>query len=281
MENHSAEQSETRSEEKFCDAQRSPNVQASSGTDRQEIEWQYDAPGGLEKVEAWLGECDPRGSGLVLLGGSLKELADTYYDTEDQQLYHAGYALRVRKVGESYEATMKALTPADGVAGNLHRRREISESLESDSVGALLEAPGPVGAHLKTLVGSRKLRILFEVHTRRRAFDLLDGEVADPGEVQTGGPAVRIGEIALDSSEIPLGGGDGLVRLARVEVEVGASAASSIPLKLENFVKAMEEALGLQPTAISKYEAGLSATGQSLPDGKTSREAKDKGSERE
>lgn len=246
----------------------------SLGMDHQEIEWQYDAPGGLEKVEEWLGGHDPRNFGLVLFRRSLKELADTYYDTEDRRLYHAGYALRVRRVGESYEATMKARTPAES---NLHRRREISEPLEGDGVGALLGASGPVGLRLKALAGPRELRILFEIRTHRRTFDLFERGVAEPGEARTGSSAVRIGEIALDSSEITPGGGDGPARLVRVEVEVEPSAAGSASLKkLESFAKAMEETLGLQPTAISKYEAGLSATGQSL----TNRETGDKGSER-
>lgn len=226
--------------------------------DHQEIEWQYDAPGGLKKVEEWLD--GPQAYGLTVLKRSSKELVDTYYDTEDWRLYRAGYALRVRRDSSSKgsEATMKTLVPAEG---NLHRRREISEPLKSGEHGMLLTAPGPVGARLRALAGVREIRPIFRVRTRRQTFDLLlDEQIAVPEKPKTGRSTVRIGEVALDSSEIPLGDGDESLRLTRVEVEADASAMTSYSA-LEGFVKTMERTLRLRPTAVSKYEAGLWATG--------------------
>ncbi len=106
------------------------------GTDHQEIEWQYEAPGGFERVEEWLTGRGPGEFGLGVIRGPFEELIDTYYDTEDWRLYRACYALRVRREasGEGSEATMKSLVPA---TDNLHRRREISEPLEGDKVEAL------------------------------------------------------------------------------------------------------------------------------------------------
>lgn len=229
------------------------------GADHQEIEWQYDAPDGLEKVEEWLGGRVPKELGIAVVRGPSKELTDTYYDTGDWQLYRAGYALRTRRdaFARSFEATMKSpITAAD----NLHERREISEPLESDEVDALQKAPGPVGVRLRALADPREVRPIFEIRTRRRTFDLLlDAPPADPKKAQTGGSAgaFRVGEVALDDSEVPFGGG--WTRLTRVEVE--ADAATHTP-RLKGFVKAMEAALGLRPTAISKYETGLFVTGQ-------------------
>ena len=214
-------------------------------------------------VEEWLGGRDPGGFGLVVLRGSREELEDAYYDTEDWWLYRAGYALRVRRgaSGKGTEATMKS--PISGAGGNLHRRREISEPLKSDEVEALLRAPGPVGVRLRALLGPRKVRRIFEVRTRRQTFDLLlDEQPADPEN--------RVGEVALDDSEIPLGGRS--ARLMRVEVEADASV-TSVSSKLEGFVKAMESAIGLRPATSSKYEVGLFVTGQG-PDGKAGPEAK-------
>ena len=228
--------------------------------ERQEIEWQYEAPHGLEKVEKWLGGRDPGAFGLAVFGSPFKEFTDTYYDTEDWRLYRAGYALRIRRgaLDSGSEATMKSLTPAEG---NLHRRREISELLESDNLVALLRASGSVGIRLRTLLGPRELRPIFEIYTRRQTFDLLLDE--QPAEVRVGdsAEAIRIGEVALDDSEIPLG--DGSARLTRVEVEVDASATTASSSKLEDFAEAMERNLGLRPTKISKFEAGLFVTGQS------------------
>jgi inorganic triphosphatase YgiF len=221
-----------------------------AGTDRREIEWQYEAPDGLERVEEWLLErngLEP--FGFSVLEGSSAELVDAYYDTVDWQLYRAGYALRVRQeVGGSYEATMKTLTPAGSVAGNLRGWREISEPLKSDEADVLLEATGLVGRRFKEFVCQRRLRSLFVVRTCRRTFGLVSA-------------GVRVGEVALDRSEIALDG-DEPTRLVRVEIEADPSA-TTIPQELEGFVEAMQEALGLQSTAISKYEAGLSAIGQS------------------
>jgi inorganic triphosphatase YgiF len=238
--------------------------------DRQEIEWQYEVSCGLEEVEEWLGGCDPGRFGFTVLGGSFKELEDTYYDTEDWRLYRSGWALRVRQeaMDKYTEATMKSLESAES---NLHRRREISEPLRSSEVDALHKVPGPVGIRLRTLLGPRGLCRIFGIRTRRQTFDmLLDEQEADNVQTTDHADTFRIGEVVLDSSEIL--GGNRSVSLSRVEVEVDASATTAVSM-LENFVEAMEKTLGLRPTAISKYEAGLSMTGQS-PKSKASFEVK-------
>lgn len=230
---------------------------AKGGGESQEIEWQYDVPGGLEKVEEWLSSRDPTRFRLKILGGSVKELIDTYYDAEDWRLFRAGYALRIRREeGSGSEATMKSLISA--AEDNLHRRLEVSEPFEAGEINDLLRAPGPVGERLRALLGPRKLRPIFEIRTRRQTFDLVLDKQSEK-ETQTCGSAARVGEVALDDSEIPLGGRS--VRLTRVEVELDTSATTA-PSKLEGFVKAMENALELRPAMVSKYEIGLAATGQ-------------------
>jgi inorganic triphosphatase YgiF len=230
------------------------------GTDRQEIEWQYTVPGGLERVEEWLrDESEP--FGLAVLEGSSTELEDTYYDTGDWWLYRAGYALRVRQDGVgAYEATMKSLVPADG---NLHRRREISEPLRSGEVKTLVAASGPVGARLKDLVDAREVRRIFEIRTRRHTFGLvLDMQAEDLRNVKPSDFAIRVGEVALDSSEILLKAGKDPVRLVRVEVEIDTFVTTAFS-ELEGFVNTMERDLQLRPATTSKYEVGLSAMGRS------------------
>lgn len=204
---------------------------------------------------------DPGVLGLAVLGGLLKEFTDTYCDTEDWRIYRASYALRIRQDTSSSEATMKStISAADG---NLRRRREISEPLKNNQIDALPMTSGLVGIRLRELIGSHKLCRIFEVRTRRQTFDLLlDEQLVESERAQTSDAAVRVGEVALYNSEIPLS--DGLVRLSRVEVEVDISAAN-VFWKLESFVKAMEVALGFRATNISEYEAGLYGTGQKLP----------------
>lgn len=250
---------------------------AATGTDHQEVEWQFDADD-LESVEVWLGEASAV-SGVVLGTVSSDDLVDGYYDTGDWRLYRAGYALRVRETKDGAEATMKTLTPAEG---NLRRRREISEPLKDAEIGTLRRSRGPVGEKLRLLLGDREAEKIFQVRTSRKTFPLnfavgasdevtsgsSNGEIVQDaaGNLREasgpgGGGNARVGEVVLDSSEIPLGEADESVGLTRVEVEVDAGSASD--RRLRGFVKEMEVSLGLRQARISKYEAGIFATGLS------------------
>lgn len=255
-----------------------------AGMDVQEVEWQFDA-GDLEVVEEWLEEYDS-GSGFSVVPGSTRELTDTYLDTEDWRLYRAGYALRVRRKGsnKTSEITMKSLAPVEEGDGGKVRRREISERAKNGDGGFpdLSEARGPVGERLRALAGSHEMRRLFEIRTRRRTFNLrLEGQddsvesrtdgAGSPGEivqdasgnVRPGGVGFRVAEISLDATEIRLDDGEEPARLSRVEVEV---QEEEDPDEVSQFVEEMRRSLELEPTAASKYEAGLLAAGLS-PDG--------------
>ncbi|HEV2744294.1 MAG TPA: CHAD domain-containing protein, partial [Rubrobacter sp.] len=253
------------------------------GTDSQEVEWHFDVDY-LGRVEGWLGEGLP-GSGLVVGPGSAEDLVDGYYDTEDWRLYRAGYALRIRQKGGGAEATMKSLAPSEG---GLRRRREISEPLKDAKIGTLRTARGPVAERLRLLVGLREVVQIFEVRNNRKTFALnladeeggvaagaADGAAAgvivedasgNLREASGGaGKGTRIGEVVLDSTEIPLGEDEtDVARLTRVEVEVAAGQASDP--RVRGFVSQMHGSLGLRQARISKYEAGLFATGLS-PEG--------------
>ena len=220
-----------------------------SATDHQEIEWQFDA-GDLESVEGWLGRYDSGSSGLRVATESTVEITDTYYDTDDWRYYRAGYALRVRsKTDGEVEATMKSLTPAEG---SLRRRREISEPLEDDKPATLKKAAGPVGGRSRALVGRREMRSLFTLETHRQRFALLLEGSTDGNQED-----MRIGEISLDTSEIPLG--EEAIRLTRVEIEATLGKAPNPDL--HGFVDEMQYALELTPASSSKYETGLYASG--------------------
>ncbi len=252
--------------------------QKAVGTDHQEVEWQFDADD-LGRVEGWLVDA-PVGSGVLVGPGSDDELVDGYYDTGDWHLHRAGYALRIRKTKDGAEATMKALSPGEG---NLRRRREISEPLKDGEIGTLRKSKGPVGERMRLLVGDREAERIFEVRTSRKTHPLSfdDGAGGEPdgatggsssgGVVQdaTGdvrepsgaGGSTRLGEVVLDSSEIPLGEAEESVGLTRVEVEVEAGAASD--RRVRGFVREMEGSLELRQARISKYEAGIFAMGLS------------------
>ncbi|MCA1688215.1 MAG: CHAD domain-containing protein [Actinobacteria bacterium] len=228
--------------------------------DHQEIEWQLEAAD-LEAVESWLEE-HPSASGLAVVPETTKELADTYYDTEDWRLYRAGYVLRVRQDGACAEATMKSLAPAEDA---LRRRREISEPIEG-GITTPKGIPGPVGERVRRLAGTGDLRPLFEIHTRRRIFSLhpeasSGGTVEDAsGDIRPREKGAAVGEIALDDSEIS-NDGEARTHLSRIEIEVGSDA--EIHDGVGDFVDALRDALGLRPTEASKFRTGLSAAGLS------------------
>ena len=231
--------------------------------DHEEIEWQLDADE-LVLVEKWLEE-HPSAAEVAVVSGGARELKDVYFDTEDWRLYRAGYAMRVRKDGESAEATMKALVPSEG---GLRQRREISQPIEG--IETLKGISGPVGERARRLAGTADLRPLFEVHTRRRTYALFT-ETPSSGEIveDTSGnirpqnseqDAIVVAEVALDESEIFANGGAS-THLSRVEVEVGSDAQSHDGVR--DFVEVLKEALNLRPTRTSKFRTGLSVAGLS------------------
>lgn len=223
------------------------------------MEWQFEAAD-LESVGAWLRQ-HSSGIGLAVEPEPEEKITDTYYDAGDWRFYRAGYALRVRRVGRGAEATMKSLSPGDG---NFRRRREITEPLGDDKPAKLGKAPGPVGERARSLLGGRDPRPMFEVRTRRRKFALLLDDPAGGTENGASRDAVRIGEVVLDSTEIPLDGGRESAQLSRVEVEAGAGTAPTP--ELWGFVDEMQHALDLKPASLSKFETGLYAAGLT-PDG--------------
>jgi triphosphatase len=207
--------------------------------DQQEVEWQFDALD-VRPVGRWLengvGDNNP-----AIVAGETREISDTYLDTEEWRIYQAGYSLRIRRVKgkNTAEATMKLLA-SEGEAPGLRSRREISEPLDSPDLEAFDDDPGPVGKRISALVGPKKLRTLFEIHTRRNTYGLIfEGS--------------EVGEVALDETTIPLENDAEPAHVRRVEIEVEPESL----LRLEPFVERMREACRLSPATASKYEAGL------------------------
>ena len=142
--------------------------------DSRESEWQFDAVD-LRPVIRWLeapaGWIDRVPVRVVPSGGASQ--VDRYLDTDDQHLHRAGYALRLRRAGRrtGAEATLERLDAATNDPG-VRPRREISERLDQPDPSGVIDSAGPVGMRVRALVGSRPLRLLFEVRTRRRRYVL-------------------------------------------------------------------------------------------------------------
>ncbi|HEX3946598.1 MAG TPA: CHAD domain-containing protein [Acidimicrobiales bacterium] len=214
-----------------------------------EVEWQFDALD-LRPVERWLAALPLLAPGdlvapLTAQAKPPRRLTDRYLDTEDWRIGRAGLVLRTRRRGRRDEATLKDLRPAG--AGGLRERLEVSEDLPAGGLGGLGD-DGPVGWRLAATAGSRPLRQVLEVRTRRRPFSLRVG-----GE--------EVAEVALDDTVVDVGAGQPPLRLRRVEVEAVPRWVEA----LEPLVRDLQLSSGLQPATLSKFEAGLLALGTEIP----------------
>ena len=217
-----------------------------------EVEWQFDALD-LRPVERWLAtlptlavEAETEGGGTVTaLAQTPRRLVDSYLDTDDWRVARAGFVARTRHRGRQVEVTMKDMHPAQG--DGLRQRLEVTEILPPGGVGEL-GPTGPVGRRLCAIAGTRPLREVLQVRTRRRPFALRVG-------------GVDVAEMALDETVIVVGGGQRPMQLRRVEVEVQPEWIEA----LEPIVHQLRTSCGLQPAHLSKFEAGLLAAGVEIP----------------
>ena len=219
---------------------------ASARSDR-EVEWQFDALD-VRPVERWLRPPAAPGNlseGADVRPGQTRTLVDLYVDSDDWRFHRAGYSLRLRRQGRAVEATLKSIAPA---TGGLRDRLEVSETVGSFDLEALRSAGGEVGGLVRSMAGSRPLRPVLHVRTRRRTYG-----------VDVRGAAAA--ELALDQTSMTPGDGQEPVRLRRVEVELKGGAAA----ELQPFVRAMSRECGLRPAELSKFEAGLMALGLGPP----------------
>lgn len=210
-----------------------------------EVEWQFDALD-LRPVERFIVGITTRRAafpGLELTAGTPKRLVDSYLDTADWRVGRAGRVFRVRRQARSTTATLKDLVES---SDGLRNRLELEEPLASASLP--VAGDGPVSSRVRALVGRNALRGVLEVRTRRRPYALtLSGETA--------------GELVLDETAITAPGLRRPLHLRRVELELKDGAHP----ELGAFVTALREECGLQPAALSKFEAGLLAAGLEIP----------------
>jgi triphosphatase len=201
-----------------------------------EIEWQF-VPRDAAAFARWLARARFDDAWSVVPAAT-QVLADAYFDSDDRRIARAGFAFRVRRVGSSVEATLKALRRAeDGVA----RRREITSRLTGATIAAVRASRGAVGTRLRRTVGSAPLRRLFALRTRRRTFTLrLHGRV--------------VAELALDRTAVIVRGRVAR-RIERVEVEVKAGP----PARVAVFAATLRRGGHLTLARRSKFDEGLRA----------------------
>ena len=97
-----------------------------------------------------------------LKSGGVRAIVDQYMDTPQMHLYRSGYACRIRDNQAEKIITLKSLTPAEG---NLHRRKEIEQVIESEKPETWDD--GEVKQIIQKLAGSSPLQTLFVIHQTR------------------------------------------------------------------------------------------------------------------
>lgn len=127
-----------------------------------------------------------------------------YYDTEDLALTKSGIAIRVRREGEYYVATMKDKGTS---ASGLHRRREINVRLDNK---AMIEEPDVTifseseeYEELLMIAGKDKLTPLLEMEFERRQVKIDTGSSiselsVDDGVMKANGKELPIMELELE-----------------------------------------------------------------------------------
>lgn len=203
-----------------------------------EVELQFDALD-LYATYRWL-RGQPPHAPVHVQPRAERVQVDTYRDTAGWDVYRARYTLRVRRVGDAAEATLKAF---GSMSGGARVRTEINQALPTPDAD-LLTAEGPVSDRLRLMLSaSATLQPLFTVETHRAPFALMWN-------------GVTLASLTLDDATIS--SDEATARLLRVEVEEEQPGGLR---QVGPFVDAMRIACDLTPSATSKFEAGLAAAG--------------------
>jgi inorganic triphosphatase YgiF len=114
-------------------------------------------------------------------------LHSTYLDTPSLTLARHGVALRLRRQGRQWEATLKW---AGQLEGDVHERPEMTVALPKAPALPFAPLPGPLHTQLAALVAGRQLSPILISEIHRRLFDVLPLDPTMPPE--------PIAELALD-----------------------------------------------------------------------------------
>jgi CHAD domain-containing protein len=189
----------------------------------------------------WL-EAHASALGVRLEEGARHEVAETWYDTEDQRILRAGLCLSRKAEGHGAEAVLAPLASGEVPEA-------VRAALEGQGPEAFRDCGGLLGERVRALAGSRPLSARLELQRRTESLLLSvpDGKLGVLRLIETA--------IPVDDSGVPL-------MLCRVEVESAGAAGD----RLQTLLRALESGCGLRAVTRSLYEAALEATGQASLD---------------
>jgi triphosphatase len=206
-------------------------------------------------------------------------LHSSYLDTPDLTLARNGVALRLRRQGRRWEATVKW---AGHVAGDVHERPELTVALPRAPRLPFVPPPGPLHTRLAALVAGRPLAPILISEIRRRLFDVLppalagqehefpveaDGSSGDRSAVpaldaagaptptdQPAAPPAPVAELALDRVRLCAPqAGQPETTYCEVEIECRHGTRSEIA----ELARGLRHGFGLAPSEESKFARGL------------------------
>jgi inorganic triphosphatase YgiF len=178
-------------------------------------------------------------AGLHLKPALVTRVRDRYLDTAEAALLRAGYACRLRAVGDARLLTLKSLAPASDA---LHRREEVQAGMTpAQAAGPVDGWPPSTAVDLaRTLSAGQPLELLFELEQERHVR-----VAARFGEDR---PVV---EISLDRVRF-----DDADPFSIYELEAELLPAGEMA-DLEILMAELVEGWAVSPQAVSKFERGL------------------------
>ena len=167
---------------------------------------------------------------------SVRELHDTYLDTERRAVQGGGYAYRLRRTDDGYQVTLKGLGGAEGA---IHRRAEHELEL-AEPLPPQAWPRGPIRDLVLRLCGREPLEVLFTIQQTRHSRLLKRGERA-------------VAELSLDRISICSRESVGADNL-ELEAELLPEGTER---DLADVVAELQERWGLVLECRSKYERAL------------------------
>jgi inorganic triphosphatase YgiF len=196
-------------------------------------------------------------AGFSLSVGQVKQVHDTYLDTDDRLFLAARYACRRRERGDELLITLKGLGRAEGA---VHRREELETSLPSgeSSVEGLAALPhewpaSQVRDRVLQLVGEVPLAPLFDLR-QTRVVRL----VSQPAD-QTDQDERLVAELSLDDVHLIVQGRE--QAYYEIEVELAPQGTEG---DLAAIVACLRDEWSLDPEPRSKFERALMFSSEAL-----------------
>ena len=176
-----------------------------------------------------------------------RAIQDSYFDTDERDLYQQGYTCRLRVHGDRRVLTIKGLGESDSA---IHQRLEVDLVLhEGDGISPEDWPQTGVWGQMRSIVKDKPVCILFTVNQIRCVRPLRDEDRL-------------VGELSIDDVQIEASGRRQLFWIAEVELSDDGTMDD-----LRSIVDHVSGTWGLVPQTTTKFRLGLVLLDQGDPEG--------------